>query len=114
MAPRAQRRRVDPARAAAEAENDDRSGVLLLAEQALRIDPESAVLRQASADLQSAADTWLTSTNESRARAIGPIAAQVADEAKKEMAAAPAQWQIPAPALRGAFADALSAPRSAR
>ncbi len=107
MAPRAQRRRVDPAGAAAEAENDDRSGVLLLAEQALRIDPDSAVLRQASADLQRVADTWSTSTNEGRARAIGLIAAHVADEAKKAMAAAPAQWQLPAPALRGAFADAL-------
>ncbi len=111
---RAQRRPVDPARSSAGAENDGRSGVLLLAEQALRIDPDSAVLRQASADLQRVADTWLTSTNESRARAIGLIAAQVADEAKTGMAAAPALLQSAAPTLRGAFADALRAPRGVR
>jgi hypothetical protein len=87
---------------------------LVLAEQALRIDPDSAILRQASADLQGVADRWSSTTPDGRARAIQQIAAHVAAEAQKAMGAAPASLRSSASALRGAFADALRAPGSGR
>ena len=105
---------ADSAAPQTESPNGARADALVLAEQALRIDPDSAVLRQASADLQHVADTWTTAANESRARAIGRVAAQVADEAKRVMAAAPAPFGSSSPALRGAFADALRAARGGR
>jgi hypothetical protein len=86
----------------------------VLAEQALRIDPDSAILRQASADLQGVADRWSSTTPDGRARAIQQIAAHVAAEAQKAMGAAPTSLRSSASALRGAFADALRAPGSGR
>ena len=91
-----------------------RQNVLVLAEQALRIDPDSAELRQASADLQRIADTWDAFSAGGRASALGAVAARVAGEAKKAMDAAPAQTPSVAAALRGAFADALHVPGGTR
>jgi hypothetical protein len=100
--------------AAAGGKEDGRAAILVLAEQALRIDPDSAALRLASADLQRVADTWSTAPPEGRARAIQLIAAHVAEEARKAMATAAVPLRSSAPALRGAFADAQHARRSPR
>ena len=96
-------------------EHDDaRRSVLVLAGQVLRIDPDSANLRQTAADLQKVADTWRTSPAKSRADALNAIAAHVAVEAAKALAAAPADTRSAAPGLRGAFADAQHARGAAR
>ncbi len=91
-----------------------RRDVLVLAEQTLRIDPDSPDLRQASADLQRIAETWDTSPADRRLSEVSAVAARVAGEAKKVMAAAPAGTSAAATELRGAFADALRAREGAR
>ena len=98
---------------AATAAKSGRDEAFVLAEQALRIDPESDALRQASVDLQQLADTWQTMTDEDRGRAMGRIAAQVAAEAAHAMAP-PATIESPSSALRGAFIDALHSIRGSR
>jgi hypothetical protein len=91
-----------------------RQQLLVLAEQALRIDPGSAALRQAAADLQRIADTWRASSAQSRTSALDGVSSRIAGEAQKALAAAPAQPRSAAPALRGAFVDALHAHGAAR
>jgi len=88
--------------------------VLVLAEQALRVDPDSAALRQAAADLQRIADTWRASLPQSRTSALDAVASHVAGEARTALAPAPAQPRSAAPSLRGAFVDALHARGAAR
>jgi hypothetical protein len=102
------------ARSDGEADRVRRNRLIVLAEEALRIDPESAALRQASADLQRVADTWSAMAPDARIRAVRTIAASVAEEARRAMAAPPAQPSSTAPALHGAFAGALRAAGGAR
>ena len=80
---------------------------LVLAEEAIRIDPASASLRDAAAALQRAA----AATNDVRAKALSEAAAAVAAEARRAQADAPSAPLAIAPALAGAFADALRRPR---
>jgi hypothetical protein len=81
-----------------------------LAEQALRADPSSDVLRGAAVSLQRTADQ-VQGSESATSSALTAISAQIADEARRALAgatmAAPA-----APSLRGAFADALASARS--
>jgi hypothetical protein len=80
---------------------------LVLAEQALRIDPASTVMRSAATDLQQSADRWTTTDPQVRAQALAAIAATVAGEARRALADAPVHTLAIAPALAGAFTDAL-------
>jgi hypothetical protein len=61
----------------------------VLAELAVRTDPESQALRRVAADLQQLADAWETSTTAARTRAIDAIAAPVAAEAQRALADPP-------------------------
>jgi hypothetical protein len=98
------------ARAAADGDRggaqESSRAVLMAAEQALRTDPDSPALRQASADQQRAAGEWASVEAAQRADAIRAAAARIAEEAQRAMASAAPPLSI-APALRGAFADAL-------
>ena len=82
----------------------DTTTVLLLAEEAIRIDPAAALLRQAAADLQHAAAATDAAM---RTKALAAAAAAAASEARKAHADAPLAAPTVAPALSGAFADAL-------
>jgi hypothetical protein len=81
-----------------------RAATLVLAEEAIRIDPASAPLRTAATELQRAA---AASDAESRSRALATAAEAVATEARLAHAAAPLAPLSPAPSLGGAFADAM-------
>ena len=85
-----------------------RTNALVLAEEAIRIDPASASLRNAAAALQRAADA---KDDGARAKAFSDAAAALAAEARRAHADAPAAPLTVAPALAGAFADALRRPR---
>jgi hypothetical protein len=78
-----------------------------LAREVVLIDPESATLRKAAADLQRIADTWSTTSVDARQRSVDAIGSAIAAEAARTLAG-PA---LPAPAtagpLGGAFVDAL-------
>ncbi len=80
-----------------------RSDPAVLAEEAIRIDPASAPLRQAATALQRAA----TATGSERNRAIAEAAAAATTEARRAHADAAVAPSLPAAALSGAFADAL-------
>jgi hypothetical protein len=80
-----------------------RARALVLAEEAIRIDPSSAALRTVATELQRAADT-LESTTRSVALAAASTAA--ASEARRTQAEAPVTAPSIAPSLSGAFADA--------
>jgi uncharacterized protein DUF4175 len=77
----------------------------VLAEEAIRLDPAAAPLRQAAAALQRAADSAADPV--ARRVALSEASAAVASEARRAFAGAPAAPPNPAPALRGAFADRL-------
>jgi hypothetical protein len=69
---------------------DARPALAVMAALAVRIDPESEALRQAAADLQRLADTWPTLDRDARPRALDPIVAVAAGEARRALADPPA------------------------
>jgi hypothetical protein len=83
-----------------------RQRALVLAEEAVRIDPESAPLRQAATDLQRAADA--AGDPAARAHAMNAAAGSATAEARRAHADAATTPPAVAPALSGAFADALA------
>ncbi|MBZ5557274.1 MAG: DUF4175 domain-containing protein [Acidobacteriia bacterium] len=89
---------------AATGTRDWRSRALVLAEQALRIDPASASLRQIATGLQRAADM----TAAARSSALASAATLAAVEAQRAHAGGTLAAPMVAPALRGAFNDALN------
>ncbi len=78
-----------------------------LAREALRIDPESAALRRAAADLQRIADTWSASSPDARRQALEAVALAVAGEAAHALRGPQLTPPPVSPPLAGAFADAL-------
>jgi hypothetical protein len=85
----------------------------VLAEQALRADPSSAALRDGAMALQKLADAWPSTDRPHRSSRLGEIAAVVAAEARRTLAAA-SPIDRPAPNLAGRFADALRPTKGAR
>jgi hypothetical protein len=69
---------------------DDRAAIGVLAELAVRVGSESAVLRQVAADLQRLADGWDTLAAADRTRRLTPITAIAALEARRSLADPPA------------------------
>lgn len=67
-----------------------RSSVALLAEMSVRIDPQSAALRQSAADLQKVADVWNASSASERDRQLAVVTSRVALEARRSMSDPPA------------------------
>ncbi len=83
-----------------------RAGVL--AEQAVRTDASSTVLRDAATALQQTAEHWAAVDRARRTRELTAISAGVAAETRRTLAsAAPFNGEVPS--LRGAFVDRLSA-----
>jgi hypothetical protein len=78
---------------------------LVLAEEAIRIDPAAASLRQAATELQRAAGA---TDDDSRSRAVAAAVIAAVAEGRRAHADAPLASPAIAPALRGAFSDALS------
>ena len=85
-----------------------RTHALVLAEEAIRIDPSSAPLREAATELQRAADT---ADPAARSKALTAASAATASEARRASADAPLTPPLVAPALGGAFVDAIARPR---
>jgi hypothetical protein len=85
-----------------------RTRTLVLAEEAIRIDPSSAALRQAATELQRAAEAGDPAV---RSKALAAAAAGAASEARRVDADPPLVAPGLAPALNGAFMDALRRPR---
>jgi hypothetical protein len=83
-----------------------RTNVLVLAEEAIRIDPASASLRQVATELQRAADAADPAV---RSAALTAAATAAAAEARRAHADAPLPSDSVAPGLGGAFADAMRA-----
>ena len=81
-----------------------RQQALVLSEEAVRIDPSAAALRQTATSLQRAADA---TDPGARAKALADAASGAAAEARRAQADAPLSSPAIAPALGGAFADAL-------
>jgi hypothetical protein len=71
-------------------EADRPEALIVLAEFALKIDSQSAALRQIAADLQQLADAWPASSPADRQTAASDIAAAVAREARAALADPPA------------------------
>jgi len=80
----------------------------LLAEEAIRIDPASAALRQVATGLQRAAGAADLNV---RARAVSDAGAAAASEARAAHADATLDDRVPSAPLVGAFADALGVAR---
>jgi hypothetical protein len=68
-------------------DREARANLAVLAELAVRTDPESPALRQVAADLQQLADRWTASPDD--IRALNAIAAKVAPEARRALADPP-------------------------
>ncbi|HMD35013.1 MAG TPA: hypothetical protein VKH42_08600 [Vicinamibacterales bacterium] len=83
----------------------DRSRAAVLAETALRIDPQAAGMRQAAASLQRAADAWAQSTAAEKRSAIDTAIEAVSAEAKRALFNAPVELRDVAPGLRRALAE---------
>jgi hypothetical protein len=81
-----------------------RTRALVLAEEAIRIDPSSAALRTVATELQRAADA---SESSMRAAALAAASTAASSEARRAQAGAPLASPSIAPALSGAFADAM-------
>ena len=77
---------------------------LVLAEEAIRVDPASASLRQAATELQRAADANDPAV---LSKALGAASVAAATEARRAHADAPLASPDLAPGLSGAFADAI-------
>ena len=86
----------------------DRARVLVLAEAALRVDPDAPVLRSASADLQRVSDTWSSTSRDERARALDAITAALAAESRRALADPMPELPSTAPALQRALEAARS------
>jgi hypothetical protein len=98
---------VRRARPSGRAEPDAfRPRALLVADEAIRIDPTSASLRQAATELQRAADATDPGV---RSNALAAAATAAAAEARHAHADAPLDVPRVAPGLSGAFADAIHA-----
>ena len=82
-----------------------RTRALVLAEEAIRIDPSSASMRSAATELQRAAAAADPAV---QATALAAAAAAAASETRRSQAAAPLAAPGVAPALSGAFADAMA------
>jgi hypothetical protein len=82
-----------------------RTRALVLAEEAIRIDPASASLRQAATELQRAADATDPAV---LSKALGAASVAAATEARRAHADAPLASPDVAPGLSGAFADAIT------
>jgi hypothetical protein len=80
-----------------------RTRALVLAEEAIRIDPSAASLREVSAALQRAADA---ADSGARTKGLADAAAAAVSETRRSQADAPLPVPAIAPALSGAFADA--------
>jgi hypothetical protein len=78
----------------------------VLAEEAIRIDPASAALRQVAMELQRAAD--LSAGKTAAARALSAAASAAIAEARRAYADPPIDASAPAPNLSGAFGEALA------
>ena len=81
-----------------------RTRALVLAEEAIRIDPASASLRTVATELQRAANAGDPAA---RAKALTAAAAAASSAARRAQADAPVPSRSIAPALSGAFADAM-------
>jgi hypothetical protein len=81
-----------------------RTRAIVLAEEAVRVDPAAALLRQTATELQRAADATDAGV---RSRALAAAAMAAASEARRAHADAPLTSPSLAPALTGAFADAM-------
>ena len=77
---------------------------LVVAGESIRLDPSSALLRQTATELQRAAEATDGSV---RSRALAAAATAAASEARRAHADAPLASGAVAPALSGAFADAM-------
>jgi hypothetical protein len=88
-----------------------RQRALVLAEEAIRIDPAAALLRQTATELQRVADAVADPAARSGALAAATTAA--ASEARRAHAEPPLGLPNVAPALTGAFADSLDVARRA-
>jgi hypothetical protein len=86
-------------------ENEFAVGARALAEEAIRIDPSSAALRDAATELQRAAGT---ADAEVRTRAVAAATKGAAAEAAGAHADAPWDASTPAPSLAGAFSSAVA------
>jgi hypothetical protein len=80
-----------------------RQRALVVAEEAIRIDPSSVALRTVATELQRAAETLESST---RSVALAAASTAAASEARRTQAGAPVTAPSIAPSLSGAFADA--------
>jgi hypothetical protein len=89
-------------------EAGSRTRALVLAEEAIRIDPSSASLRETATELQRAADA---SDPAARSKALAAASAAAASEARRVSADAPLTPPLVAPGLSGAFVDAIVRPR---
>jgi hypothetical protein len=85
--------------------NAFRQQALVLAEEAIRIDPAAALLRETTTELQRAADA--AGDPATRSQALSAAAAAASSEARRAHADPPPAPPNVAPALAGAFADAL-------
>jgi Domain of unknown function (DUF4175) len=90
---------------------DQRASVRLLAEEVLRTDPSSSVLRQASVDLEALADQWSSLAANPRLQTLRAIAGNVAPEARRSLADAPPRSSDVAARLRATFDDGGKAGR---
>jgi hypothetical protein len=88
-----------------------RQRALVVAEEAIRIDPASASLRQAATELQRAADA---TDPDVRSKALAAASVAAAAEARRAHADPPLAPASVAPGLSGAFADAMSRQESRR
>jgi hypothetical protein len=88
---------------AAGASGASRNAVIVLAEEALRADAQSAVLRQASVDLQALAGRWPSLPAAARAQEARAIANRIAPETRRALADAPLPSFDVASSLRAAF-----------
>jgi hypothetical protein len=82
-----------------------RQSAFIVAEEAIRIDPAAALLRQTATELQRAADA---TDDAVRSQALAAAAIAAASEARRAYADAPLASPAVAPALAGAFTDALT------
>src|SRR6185295_1058167 len=89
-----------------------RQRALVLAEEAIRIDPASVRLRETAMQLQRAADAEADPA--ARSRALSASAEAASSEARLAHADPPPPAPGVAPALAGAFADALRGARERR
>jgi len=95
----------DPTDTVPVASGFSRTLALVLAEEAIRLDSASAAMRKTATELQRAAAAADPAT---RSTALATAAAAAAAEARRWQAAAPLAVPMVAPALSGAFADAMS------